>query len=367
VTKRTHPSLCHTRVLRSAAAAALFVLAAAGVAGAAQTPAATPTFVAAPTLPSFVSAANGLVAWSSASGSGNRYEVVIRRNGRNRPLTATSATGWIDAVKLGTDTSGQEIVVYSRCPHQPFANATAGNAGTDGCRLWWAPISGGGQAQEISAAPPDTNIGVAVDGTVVFAVAPNTGHPNQPVRLESAQLTGGTAQALTVPTPDGATINDLSANGSEVAFSELPSPDGTKAVSEIWLESNGATPQLVAKQAFQMITDAASAHYFDGLTLTADAIYAFLVAQPDVYPPVPSQVEEISLPSLTTTAVLWIPGSSLKNYGIQVTAFDASDDHLVLSLYSVQDDLSHTSSTCATAIGSPRACPVALDGTVTFG
>ena len=193
--------------------------------------------LATPAFPSSVSAVGGVIAWAAASGPGHRFEIVVRRGRHSHALSATSAVGWIDGVKLGTDSGGHSIVVYSRCPHSPFASADVGSAGTDGCRLWWAPTSGG-SAHRINAAPADTSVGVAEHGVVVFAVQPNTARENQPARIETARLTGTSTRALKLPTPDGATIDDISANGAQVAFSEAPhSSNPRTGVSEIWLDN----------------------------------------------------------------------------------------------------------------------------------
>ncbi len=246
--------------------------------------------------------------------------------------------GWIDAVKLGTGSGGNSIVVYSRCPHSPYANGTAGNAGTDGCRLWWAPTSGGA-AHQIDAAPADTSVGVAEHGVVFFAVQHNTAREHQPARVESARLTGTSAHALQVPTPDGATIDDISANGTQVAFSEAPrSPEDRMGVSEIWLDDGAAAAQLIAKVVADDVPIDNSAQYFDGLTLTSGFVYAFLYAQSGIYPPVPSQLEQISLPGLATAAAPWAPAGALSADGIGATAFDPSDNRLVLSLFSPQSE-----------------------------
>ncbi len=241
-----------------AAGAALPAGAAAGQFGAAAN-------LAAPAFPSGVSAVGGVVAWAAASGSGHRFEIVVRRGGRSRALRATSAVGWIDAVKLGTDSAGRSIVVYSRCPHSPFATATAGSAGTDGCRLWWAPTRGG-RARRISAAPADTSVGVAERGVVVFAVQPNTARAHQPARIERARLSGTSAHPLRLPSPAGATIDDISAAGTRVAISEAPaSSSSTTGTSEIWLDSGGAAPQLIAKVSSDSNPIDDAEQFFDGL------------------------------------------------------------------------------------------------------
>jgi len=323
--------------------------------------------VATPAFPSSVSAVGGVVAWAAASGSGHRFEIVVRRGPRNQALTATSAVGWIDGVKLGTDSGGHSIVVYSRCPHSPFANANSGSAGTDGCRLWWAPTSGG-SAHRINAAPADTNMGVAEHGVVVFAVQHNTAHENQPARIETARLTGASAHAIQIPTPSGATIDDISANGAQVAFSETPnSSNPSMGVSEIWLDNGGAPPELIAKAVSDGVPIDDSEQFFDGLTLTSSSVYAFLYSQSGIIPPVPSQLEQISLPGLATTVAPWAPSASLSSDGINATAFDPSNGRLVLDLFSPQLEFSTVSASCSTHAGSAKACPVVQPGPVTFG
>jgi hypothetical protein len=324
------------------------------------------TRLATPAFPSFVSASGGVVAWATPSSPGHRFEIVVRRGGRDHALSATSAVGWIDAVKLGTGSSGRSIVVYSRCPHSPYAGGSAGNAGTNGCRLWWAPSSGGG-AHEIDAAPADTSIGVAEHGVVFFAVQHNTAREHQPARVETAGLTGGAAHALQVPTPDGATIEDIAASGTEVAFSEaISSPEERMGVSEIWLDDGAAAPQPVAKVVADDEPADDSAQFFDGLTLTSEFVYAFLYSQSGVSPPAASQLEQISLPGLATNLAPWAPPASLSAFGIHAAAFDPSDSELVLGLFSQELEFGPSTS-CSTHAGSVKACPVVQTGPVTFG
>ncbi len=323
--------------------------------------------LATPAFPTSVSAVGGVVAWAATSGPGHRFELVVRRGTHNHALTATSAVGWIDAVKLGTDSHGHSLVIYSRCPHSPFATANVGSAGTDGCRLWWVPTSGG-RAHRINAAPPDTSVGVADHGVVVFAVQPNTARPNQPARIETARLTGSSTRALKLPTPDGATIDDISANGAQVAFSEAPrSSNSSTGVSEIWLDNGSAAPQLIAK----VVSDANpidnSERFFEGLTLTSTSVYTFLYSQSGIVPPVASQLEQISLAGLATTVAPWAPAATLSGDGINATAFDPSSGQLVLDLFSPQLEFSAASASCSTHAGSAKACPVVQSGPVTFG
>ncbi len=323
--------------------------------------------VATPAFPSAVSAAGGTIAWAAESGVGHRFEIVIRRDGHDHALSATSAVGWIDGVKLGTASGGRSIVVYSRCPHSPFATASVGSAGTDGCRLWWAPTTGG-EAHRIDAAPADTNVGVAEHGVVVFAVQPNTARDHQPARVETARLTGTSTHAMQVPTPNGATIDDISTNGAQVAFSEAPlSANQSMSVSEIWLDNGTAVPQLIAKVVSDGVPIDESEQYFDGLTLTSDFVYAFLYSQHGIYPPVASQLEQIALPGLATTVAPWAPSGSSGVDGINATAFDPSDDRLTLDLFSPQIDFSSASASCSAHASSVKACPVVQTGPVAFG
>ncbi len=323
--------------------------------------------LATPAFPSAVSAARGVIAWAAASGSGHRFEIVVREAGRDHALSSTSAAGWIDAIKLGTGASGRPIVVYSRCPYSPFASGSAGHAGTDGCRLWWARLSGGA-AQLIAAAPADTSIGVATHGVVVFAVQHSTAREMQPVRIERAQLTGKSAVALRVPTPDGATIDDMSANGEQVAFSESPDEGVSQTgLSEVWLDEGTAAPKMIAKVSSDANSIDDSEQFFDGLTVTGEFVYAFLYSQSGIVPPVASQLERIALPGLETALAPWEPAGSLSSDGIEATAFDPSDNRLVLSLFSPQSEFSRPSDTCSTRPSSSSACPVVQSGTVAFG
>jgi hypothetical protein len=323
--------------------------------------------LARPAFPSSVSAVGGVIVWAAASGPGHRFEIIVRRGGHNHALTATSAVGWIDGVKLGTDSGGHSIVIYSRCPHSPFANANVGSAGTDDCRLWWAPTSGG-KAHRINAAPANTSVGVAEHGTVVFAVQHNTAHEHQPARVETARLTGASARALKVPTPNGATIDDISANGAQVAFSEaLLAPNPRKGVSEIWLDNGNAVPQLIAKVLSDTVPIDDAAQFFDGLTLTNGFLYAFLYSQSGIHPSVASQLERISFPGLVRTVAPWAPSASLNTDGINATAFDPGNSQLILDLFSPQVDFSRTSASCSTHAGSADACPIVQAGPVVFG
>ena len=352
-------------------AAAVGVLLAVGIAAPAALAApgalGVATGLATPAFPSSVSAVGGVIAWAAASGAGHRFEIVVSRGRHSHALSATSAVGWIDGVKLGTDSGGHSIVVYSRCPHSPFASASSGSAGTDGCRLWWAPTSGG-SAHRINAAPADTSIGVAEHGVVAFAVQPNTGREHQPARIETARLTGTSTRALQLPTPSGATIDDISANGAQVAFSEAPdSSNPSMGVSEIWLDNGGAAPELIAKVVSDGVPIDDSERFFDGVTLASGFVYAFLYSQSGIVPPVASQLEQISLPGLATTVAPWAPTASLSGDGVDATAFDPSNGRLVLDLFSPQLEFSTVSASCSTHAGSAKACPVVQTGPVTFG
>lgn len=322
--------------------------------------------LAAPSFPSSVSAAAGTVAWAAGSGSGHRFEIVVRQGAHERALNATSAVGWIDGVKLGSDSHGHAIVVYSRCPHSPFASAAAGSAGTDGCLLWWAPTSGG-SAHRIVAAPADTSIGLSEHGVVVFAVQANTAHQHQPARLETAHLTGTAAHTLPVPTPDGAAIDDISADGSVVAFSEATESSANLGVSQIWLDRGGASPQPIARITSDGVPIDDSEQFFDGLTLTSEFVYAFEYSQHGIVPPVASQLEQIALPGLATMTAPWTPSASLRGDGVDAAAFDPSNDRLVLDLFSPQLEFSTPSASCSTHADSARACPVVQSEAITFG
>jgi len=307
-----------------------------------------------------------MVAWAAGSGSGHRFEIVVRRGTHEHALSATSAVGWIDGVKLGSDSHGHAIVVYSRCPHSPFAAANVGSAGTDGCRLWWAPTSGG-SAHRIVAAPTDTNIGLSEHGVVVFAVQPNTADQHQPARIETAHLTGTSAHALPVPTPDGATIADISADGSEVAFSEATESGANLDISQIWLDDGATAPALIARISSDGEALDDSEQFFDGLTLTSEFVYAFEYSQDGIVPPVASQLEQIALPGLATMMAPWAPSAPLHSDGINAAAFDPSNGRLVLDLFSAQLEFSSPSASCSTHAGSARGCPVVQSETIAFG
>jgi hypothetical protein len=322
--------------------------------------------LATPTFTSPLAAAGGVTAWVAPSGRGHRFEVLIHRAGATHALTRTSAVGWIDGVKLGTDAHGHAVVVYSRCPHSPFASATAGSAGTDGCLLWWAPLSGGGP-RRIAAAPLDTTVGTATAGKVVFAVQPNTGRQQQPARLEASTLTGHTARALTVPTPNGATIADISVAGGDVAFIEDPLvADPRMSPSQVWLDAPGVAPTLIAQQISDGVQVDNASRFFDGVTLTSGDVYAFLYANSGFYPPVASELEQVPLAGGTTMTAPWTPSGRFSSFGIQAAAFDPSDSRLALDLFSPNVDLSTPSGACASHASSANACPIVTTGPVSF-
>jgi hypothetical protein len=324
--------------------------------------------LATPTFTSPVAATGGVVAWAAPSGRGHRFEILIRRAGATHALASTSAVGWIDGVKLGTDAHGRAIVVYSRCPHSPFASATAGNAATDGCLLWWARLSGGGP-QRIAAAPVDTTVGSATAGRVVFAVQPNTGHQRQPARLETATITGHAAHALVVPTPRGATIGDVSVAGSDVVFIEEPLvADPHMSPSQVWLDAPGAAPALLAQQISDGVQIDNAARFFDGVTLKGSDVYAFLYANSGVFPAAASELEQIPLAggATPTATAPWMPSGRLRSFGVQAAAFDPSDNQLVLDLFSQTVDLSTPSGACSSHASSTKACPIVTTGPVTF-
>ena len=323
--------------------------------------------LASPTFPGAVAAAGGVIAWAAPSGGARRFEIVIHHGAATHALSDTSAVGWIDAVKLGTDSHGHAIVVYSRCPHSPFATANAGSAGSDGCLLWWAPLSGG-CPRRIAAAPLDSTVGAATAGSVVFAVQPNTAHPNQPARIARSTLAGRTAVPLHVPSPAGSTISDIAVSAQEVAFIEQPRvANPMMGASQVWLDAPGSPTRLLAQQISDTVPIDDSARFFDGLALTGSDAYAFLYANSGIYPPVASQLEQI--PLLTNAAITmapWAPGPSLSSFGIQATAFDPSHDRLVLGLFSPAVDLSTSSGACSGHATSRRACPIVTSSPVSF-
>jgi hypothetical protein len=324
--------------------------------------------LATPTFTSPVAAAGGVIAWAASSGRGHRFEVLISRAGKTHALASTSAVGWIEGVKLGTDAHGHAIVVYSRCPHAPFGSATPGQAGTDGCLLWWAALSGG-RARRIVAAPADTTVGTATAGRVVFAIQPITSRPNQPARLETTTLTGHTARSLPLSKPDGAIVTDISAAGSDVAFIEEPhSTEDRTSPSQVWLDAPGAAPRLLDQQIGDAVPVDHEEHFFDGVTLTGNAVYAFLYASPALSepphaPPTHSELVQIPLAGGTAATARWT-STPFSSFGIQAAAFDPSDDQLVLDLFSSRLELA--SEACSSHASSARACPILTTGPVEY-
>ncbi|HLM85244.1 MAG TPA: hypothetical protein VK272_03550 [Solirubrobacteraceae bacterium] len=313
-------------------------------------------------LPSPVSAVGGVVAWVGASGRGHRFQIVIRSRGHNRALSATSAVGWIDGVKLGTDAHGRTIVVYSRCPYKPYGNSSPGHGGTDGCRLWWAPTAGGA-AHLVRAAPPDASTGQAVGGSVVFAVQPNSANLGA-ARVETARLSGNSAQALPVPHPKGASIEDISASSTQVAFienSEEPTGQPT-GLSQIWLDEGNATPKLIAHVRSDDVPIDESAQFFDGLTLSGGYVYTSLYAQPGldlpgVEPHVTSRLERISLADLSVAESPWEPDEF--DLGVNATSYDPTAEALVVSSFSRQVDFS-------AGLEKRHSCPIEREAPVAF-
>jgi hypothetical protein len=313
-------------------------------------------------LPSPVSALGGVVAWVGSSGRGHRFEVVIRSRGHDRALRATSAVGWIDGVELGTDARGHTIVVYSRCPYKPFGISSPGRGGTDGCRLWWAPTTGGA-ARLIRAAPADTNVGDALAGKVTFAVQPNSAHLGA-VRVETARLSGRSARALPVPHPKGASIEHISVSGTRVAFIESSEESAaqSRGVSQIWLDQGSAPPRLIAHVSSDDVPIDESEELFDGLTLSGDYVYTSLYAQPGldqpgVEPHVTSRLQRISLADLSIAESAWEPDEY--DLGVNATSYDPIGKVQVVSSFSRQVNFS---------AGRERrgSCPIELETPITF-
>ena len=329
--------------------------------------------LAAPGLPSVVAASGGTQAWVVAAGPQHRFAVTIRARGHTRRLGATSAVGWIDGLKLGTDSRGRQVVVYSHCPHDLFAPEPSGRAGTDGCRLWWAPTSGG-PARLIAGAPPDASVGVAARGTVTFVVQPNTAyHGIRPPRLEQVSLAGGRPRGLAEPGLSGreVEVEDIAAAGSSIAFIEdhrLPSSGETSQnVSEIWLQNPRSPARIIQSATYEQTEAANDARYYQGLTLTESAVYAFLYAEAGVYPPTASLLERVSLPGLLTSTTAWAPAPPLSSLGINGEAFDPSDDELTLATFSwLLDYESPHVEPCSHTAVSARACPVVQTAPAAF-
>jgi len=336
--------------------------------------------LATPGLPAAVAASRGMQAWVSPSGPGHRFAVTVRGPGGVRRLAATSAVGWIDGVKLGTDSRGRVIVVYSRCPYDPYGGGSDGHAGTDGCRLWWAPLQGG-RARLIAGAPANSSVGVSVGGTVTFAVQHNTANEGGAARIEQTGLTGGRAHPLEVPKLSHATVEDISTSGSEVAFAddrEEPSRgEVSDGVSEIWLLAPGSPASLVQSDSWESAEPAHTGRYFQGLTLTSSAVYAFLYLEVGavedaqsgymLYPSATSLLEKISLPDLATDAVPWTPAAPFDKLGVAAEAYDPSDAELTAAMFSNVLGYERSTDPCAAGIVGKRSCPVVQTAQVTFG
>jgi hypothetical protein len=315
-------------------------------------------------VPSPVSALDGVVAWAHASGRGHRFEVVIRRRGRNHPLSATSAVGWIDGLQLGSAADGRAIVVYSHCPHKPYGSSRPGEGPTDGCRLWWAPTAGGA-AHLIRAAPPDSRVGAALGGQVTFAVQASTASLGAgSVRVETAGLSSASARALPVPHLRGASIEHISVAGTQVAFIENSEQPGAAPIglSQIWLDEDGAAPRLIASVASDDQPIDESAEFFDGLTLSAGYAYTSLYAQPGldqpgIQPQVSSRLERISLADLSVLEAPWEPDEY--DLGVSATAYDPASQSLIVSSFSRQIDF-------AAGVERPNSCPVEREAPVAF-
>jgi hypothetical protein len=315
-------------------------------------------------VPSPVSALDGVVAWAHASGRGHRFEIVLRRQGHDHPLSTTSAVGWIDGLQLGSGAGGRAIVVYSRCPHKPYGSSRPGKGGTDGCRLWWAPTSGGA-AHLIRAAPPDASVGAALAGQVTFAVQANTASLGAgSVRVETAGLSGASARALPVPHPRGASIEHLSVGGAQVVFIENSEQPGAAStgLSQIWLDEGSAAPRLIASVSSDDLPIDESAEFFDGLTLSAGYIYTSLYAQPGldqpgIQPQASSRLERISLADLSVAEAPWEPDEY--DLGVSATSYDPASHALIVSSFSRQVDF-------AAGVERPNSCPVEREDPVTF-
>lgn len=352
-------------IARAAIAANLIGLSMLPVAPAADASAARRlSTLAVTSLPSPVSALDGAVAWVRASGRGHRFEIVIRRHGHDRQLRATSAAGWIDGVQLGSDAGGRTIVVYSHCPHKPYGSSRPGHAGTDGCRLWWAPIAGGA-AHMIRAAPPDSSVGAAIAGRVTFVVQASTASLGTgAVRIETAALSGASARSLPVPHPRGASIEHISASAAQVAFVESSEQPGAAhtGLSQIWLDEGSAAPRLIASLSSDDLPIDESAQLFDGLTLSAGYLYTSIYAQPGldqpgVEPRVRSRLERISLADGAVAESPWEPDEY--DLGVSATSYDPASDALAVSSFSQLLDF---------AAGAERrdSCPIELEAPVAF-
>lgn len=323
-----------------------------------------PSTLATTSVPSPVSALHGAVAWVASSGRGHRFEVVIRRRGHDHRLRATSAVGWIDGVQLGSGAGGHAIVVYSRCPHKPYGSSPPGKGGTDGCRLWWAPITGA-RAHLIRAAPPDASVGASLAGEVTFAVQANTASLGTgSVRVETAGLSSATAHARPVPHPRGASIEQISVSGTQVAFVENSQQPGAAStgLSQIWIDEGRAASRLIASLTSDDLPIDESAEFFDGLTLSAGYVYTSIYAQPGldqpgIAPQVRSRLERISVADLSVAEAQWEPDEY--DLGVSATSYDPTSQTLVVSSFSRQVDF-------AAGVERPDSCAVEHEAPVTF-
>jgi len=324
--------------------------------------------LARPSVPSPVSAVDGVLAWAASSGRGHRFEIVVRHAGHNRRLGATSAVGRIVELKLGTAAHGRAIVVYSHCPKKIAGSNIEGA----GCRLWWAPLAGGA-AHLVRAAPRGTALGTAVEGTVTFV------KPGRKFRLETASLAGSSAHALpAAPNVIEGSISDISATATGVAFLEQSEEPGSpdQGLSQVWFSEGAATPRLITQVIgdTQEIDDAYQ--FFVGLTLSSEFIYTFLYAAPGLIYEVPPGRKPVvpGLKRMTLTSPSTTTGSSEDlpfegaRIGLEWISYDPSDQTLVASLIPATTYYPGTSTPgrCATDPASENVCPVESFGPVSF-
>ena len=216
-----------------------------------------------------------------------RFAIVIRSRGAEH--------GWGKDIGRRLDRRDQAreaipgvraIVVYSRCPHSPFAGGRPGQAGTDGCRLWWAPLSGG------------------------CPTGSRRLHPTRPSGRRATGRGGLRGAAQHRPRTAGRPARALDAHRSRQR--DPPSPQRPGRRSPTWRRrgpgrsrsSSSRTPPNRARQPPRCgwraraqrrrcsrsrsptrcrSTD--SARFFDGLALTSTDAYAFLYANRGVFPP----------------------------------------------------------------------------------
>jgi hypothetical protein len=312
--------------------------------------------LARPPVPSPVSAADGVLAWAGSSGSGHRFEVMLRHAGHNRRLRATSAVGRILHVKLGAEADGQTVVVYSHCPKGV-------------CRLWWASIAGGA-AHLIRAAPRGTSLGAAAEGTVTFV------KPGHKPRLESVSLTGSAAHTLPpIPNVAEGSISDISATSTGVAFI-VASEQPPMSLSQIWLSEGGGTPRLITQVSGLTQEEDNEYQFFVGLTLTNEFIYTYLLAAPGLISEVPPGIKPVvpglrritlALPSVTTDASNALPFQDAR-IGLEGVSYDPSDQMVLASPIPATTYYPGTSmpGRCATHASSENVCPVESFGPVSF-